>query len=277
MDGIHVTEKPLYLDDKGIWLYDVAFGWRRTVEADYVVRCLAAHGAVPPARVLDVACGAGHFLEEGHKRGWMLAGVDYSPGMLVLGRQRVGPDAQLVVADMSEFAVTGTFDVATCWLDSFTYMLTDADILRHFQCVARALKREGMYLLDLSFSRWAEPFWRKESSQWKPSFDNGWTAVRGDFEVYHDGCCGPPCDPVAHLVTEYMYFRVTDRMSGKVEARCYTALKRALHPQTFAALVSASNVFELLNWSCGDFQVDSPFNLADSTGRSLVLLRQARG
>jgi len=264
-------KKSLYLDEIGITLYDIAFNWQRNTEADFLEKCVDAYGSGAKGTVLDIACGTGKFLQEVSARGWTVAGVDYSAQMVNLARARLSSETQLVVADMSDFAVTGRFDVATSWLDSLTYLRTNEDIISHFHCVARTLKDGGLYLLDISFSRWAGHFWWKQAHDWKPDFSNGWSMSHEDITVYHDGCDGPPCDFVGHLATEYMYFRTTNRDSGKVDEYCYTTLKRALHPQEFAALVSASDVFDLVMWF-RDFDFAQTLDVTDGKGRGLVLL-----
>jgi len=264
-------EKSLYLDEIGVTLYDIAFDWRRNTESDFLEKCMDAYGSGAKGVVLDIACGTGKFLQEMSARGWKVAGVDYSAQMVNLARARLGGETQFVIADMSDFAVTGKFDVATSWLDSLTYLRTNKDIIRHFHCVAKALKDGGIYLLDFSFSRWAEPFWKAPAHDWKPDFSNGWSMSRGDITVYHDGCDGPPCDCFGHLATEYMYFCTTNSGSGEANEYCYTTLKRALHPQEFAAIVSASDVFDLVAWF-RDFDFAQTLDVTDGKGRGLVLL-----
>ena len=266
----------LYLDAAGVDLYDCVFGWRRDRELDFVEKCLDVYGHGRRGAVLDVACGAGRFLAEARARGWRVAGVDSSQRMIDLARARLRSDAQLIVASMADFAVTGRFDVATCWLDSMPYLHTNEEIISHFHCVASALKDGGLYLVDLGFSRWAEPFWYESDPNWEPELVDGWSVRCDDTEVYHDGCDGPPCDPLRHLATEYLYFRTTRSDSDESSDYCYTALKRALHPQEFAALVSASMAFEIVKWFTGDFDLDCTFDAASAKGRGLVLLRKNR-
>ena len=77
-------------------------GWHEEVDA--VVAVLAA---LPPARVLDVACGTG-FLTR-HLRG-ELTGLDQSPRMLAIARERM-PHAQLIQSDAVPLPFpAGSFD-----------------------------------------------------------------------------------------------------------------------------------------------------------------------
>ncbi|WP_460965528.1 class I SAM-dependent methyltransferase [Pedococcus soli] len=59
-------------------------------------------GDVQGRRVLDAGCGSGPLVHDLRARGARVAGFDSSPAMLSLARQRLGPDVDLTVADLSE-------------------------------------------------------------------------------------------------------------------------------------------------------------------------------
>jgi len=175
---------------------------------------------------------------------------------------------------MSQFGLSGPFDLATCWYDSLPYLLTNDDIVRHLRLVASVLARGGIYLADMGFGRWADAMWSTGEAEWVPDFSNGWTARRGDLEVYHDGCDGPPCDRMAHVCTEYMFFRATDRSSGAVSEHTFAALKRALHPQEFVALTTAAGALDIAGWFGGGLQLADTFDQCDARGRGVVVMRK---
>lgn len=54
---------------------------------------LAMIGDVDEKNVLDLGCGAGQLSLELTRRGALVTGVDVSPSMIELARQRVGPRA----------------------------------------------------------------------------------------------------------------------------------------------------------------------------------------
>ncbi|WP_370012149.1 methyltransferase domain-containing protein [Nocardiopsis sp. LDBS0036] len=73
---------------------------------------LALAGDVTGRRILDAGCGAGPLSAALRDRGADVTGVDASAGMLALARRRLGEDADLRVADLSDplpFA-DGAFD-----------------------------------------------------------------------------------------------------------------------------------------------------------------------
>lgn len=264
----------LYNDDITVNLYDIAFDWRRNKEADLVEACLNAFGTGKMHAVLDVACGAGHFLQEMQQRGWRVAGVDISPRMIARARERLDPNASLEVACLTRFATSEVFDLATCWFDSLPYLVANADIIRHLRRVNKILTGGGLYLLDFAFSRWSDLMWQQGDAEWQPDFSNGWSKTRGDVEVYHDGCDGPPCDGMSHTCTEYMYFKAMNQTSGEVREYTYTTRKRALHPQEFAALVTAAGGFEIVKWLSGDYDLQKTLASAGGRGRGMVVLRK---
>lgn len=73
---------------------------------------LALAGDVAGRRILDAGCGAGPLAAALRDRGAHVTGVDASAGMLALARRRLGGDADLRLADLSDplpFA-DGAFD-----------------------------------------------------------------------------------------------------------------------------------------------------------------------
>ena len=68
----------------------------------------------PPGEVLDLGCGAGEpFAAAFMDRGWLVTGVDFSPGMLRLAARHV-PGMRTLYADMRTVAFApGRFDAIT--------------------------------------------------------------------------------------------------------------------------------------------------------------------
>ena len=74
---------------------------------------LDAVGAGPGTRLLDVGCGSGLALVLAEERGAIPAGLDISPGLLQIARDRL-PEADLRVSDMEYLPFgDGTFDAVT--------------------------------------------------------------------------------------------------------------------------------------------------------------------
>ncbi|WP_051943209.1 class I SAM-dependent methyltransferase [Streptacidiphilus rugosus] len=85
-----------------------------SLENAYIERpaMLALTGDVAGRRILDAGCGAGPLFAALRDRGAQVSGLDSSAGMVALARRRLGEDADLHVADLSDplpFA-DGAFD-----------------------------------------------------------------------------------------------------------------------------------------------------------------------
>jgi hypothetical protein len=52
-------------------------------------------------------------------------------------------------ADMARFTIPKPADIGVCLLDSFRHLLTEQDASEHLQCMARAVRPGGIYLLGL--------------------------------------------------------------------------------------------------------------------------------
>ena len=72
----------LYEDDAE--LYDIAFDWDISDEADWLVARLEA------TTVLEPGCGSGRMLEALADRGCQVVGIDRSPRMVELAGRRLG-------------------------------------------------------------------------------------------------------------------------------------------------------------------------------------------
>lgn len=88
----------------------------------------------PGAAILDLGCGSGvpiarHLIQQGYS----VTGVDASPAMIALCRERL-PDAVFHVADMRTLALGRRFDAIIAW-DSF-FHLTPDDQVRMFAVFA---------------------------------------------------------------------------------------------------------------------------------------------
>ena len=106
-------------------LYD---GFAARYDAENASSLLNAHyerpamlelaGDVRGRRILDAGCGSGPLAEALLARGASVTGIDVSPAMVELARRRLGPDANLQVADLGGPLAfpDGSFDDVVCSL-----------------------------------------------------------------------------------------------------------------------------------------------------------------
>lgn len=96
------------------WIYDLLFApVNRPLERAGVGLSRASAGM----RVLDVCCGTGSHLEGYQQKGCLVYGLDASPSMLAVARNRLRRDAHLDLGDAMCLPYSpGLFDVVTCKL-----------------------------------------------------------------------------------------------------------------------------------------------------------------
>jgi SAM-dependent methyltransferase len=154
----------LYEDDAE--LYDIAFDWDISDEADWLVERLQA------TTVLEPGCGAGRMLEALADRGCQVVGIDRSPRMVELSRRRLGTRGDVVEADMTQFDLGRTFDGAVCPINTLLH-LSPAELERHLHRVAQHLEPRTRYLVQVGLVEAGE----------EPSAGSHWEAARGDTSL----------------------------------------------------------------------------------------------
>ena len=101
------------------------------------------------ARLLDVGCGTGVFLEKAVAAGLDGHGLDPAPAMLAEAAKRIGPE-RLQLATMQELSADQDFDVITALSWSFNYC---RDLEEAKQVLARfhgALRPGGLIVLQIA-------------------------------------------------------------------------------------------------------------------------------
>lgn len=127
-------------------------------EARAILRLARRYLKRRPRTLLDVGCGTGRHLAE-FARTLTVAGVDQSPAMLRVARQRLGPQVRLVRGDMRSFSLPSRFDVLTCLFSAVAYLESREDRDRAFANFYRHLVPGGVAIVE----GWVLP------SQWRGS------------------------------------------------------------------------------------------------------------
>ena len=100
------------------------------------------------ATLLELGCGTGSILARLPSVP-SLTGLDRSPGMLAVARQKV-PGARLVEGDMTSFSLDERFDVVVCVFDSLNHLLSFGDWRSMFDAVHRHLVDDGLFVVDVN-------------------------------------------------------------------------------------------------------------------------------
>jgi SAM-dependent methyltransferase len=157
----------LYEDDAE--LYDIAFDWDISDEADWLVERLQA------TTVLEPGCGSGRMLVALADRGCRVVGIDLSPQMLALARVRLGTRGEVFEADMTDFDLGRAFDGALCPINTLLH-LSPEQLARHLLRMAQHLEPRSRYLVQVGLV----------SSDQEPFAGSHWEESRGDTTLKVD-------------------------------------------------------------------------------------------
>jgi ubiquinone/menaquinone biosynthesis C-methylase UbiE len=127
--------------------YDVVYaGKPYAEEARFVADELAREG-VRGGQLLDVACGSGRHAGEFGKLGFEVTGLDYSPDLLMLAREREG--IEVVEQDMRELDLgDARFDAVTCLFDSIGYPQSNDGVVAALAGMRRHLADGGAAAIE---------------------------------------------------------------------------------------------------------------------------------
>jgi SAM-dependent methyltransferase len=246
-------------------LYEIAFDMNRKGEVDFLVHCFRRFARRPVHRVLDIACGTGPHLMRLAQRGYAMSGLDLSVKNVEFLRRRLaakGYQGDCMVGDMTDFRLSRPVDAAICMQDSQGHLLTNEQLLAHLRCVARALRKGGLYVFD----RYMASSWTNPARSWSWSRRRGKVIVRASFSALND------VDPVSQVFRERMTLEAIENGTRRVYRQ--THLSRMVFPQELRALVALAGGFEFVQWFFGF----KPHQLLDHSKHPLlmvVVLRKA--
>jgi len=147
--------------------------------------------------VLEVGCGTGRVLIPSAQAGVDVVGLDLSPHMLAVCRERLWHEradvqarVQLVQADMRRFDLPRTFTLATIPFRPFQHLVTVEDQIACLESIRRHLVDDGRLILDL-FNPWLDALVNREIGQEyndEPEFStpDGRRVARRHRTVAHD-------------------------------------------------------------------------------------------
>jgi SAM-dependent methyltransferase len=104
--------------------------------------------------VLELGCGTGRVLIPLARAGFRVTGIDNSPAMLALARDKLAAPglsakAKVFQADMRSFHLEDRFRLAICPINTFMHMLTISDQTMALECARAHLGDKGLLVLDL--------------------------------------------------------------------------------------------------------------------------------
>ena len=121
--------------------------------ADFIEKIIERECSVRPELLLDLGCGTGKMTLELARRGYDMTGVDISPEMLNVARERAEReelDVLWLCQDMTEFELYGTVDVALCCLDGINHLTDTSSLKKTFALVHNYLSPDGLFIFDVN-------------------------------------------------------------------------------------------------------------------------------
>ena len=135
-------------------VYDLLAPYYDAVTGDSVTEAAFIHDIIErrhsqAATLLDLGCGTGSMtaLLAGP---YQVSGLDISPGMLAIARDRLPGRTQLYLADMASFRLNAGFDVIVCAYQGLNHLLSLAAWQRSFDCAYEHLNRGGLFVFDVA-------------------------------------------------------------------------------------------------------------------------------
>jgi SAM-dependent methyltransferase len=111
---------------------------------------LAREHGLRGRRAVDLACGTGRSSAPLLDLGFTLTAADASPAMARRAADRLGPGADVHVADLRLLPDLGPFDLATCLCDSVNYLTEEDDLAAAFEGISRILAPGGLLAFDVN-------------------------------------------------------------------------------------------------------------------------------
>ena len=118
--------------------------------ADFLHELLKEDG-IEEGLVLDLGCGTGSLTRLLASKGYDMIGVDYSPQMLQIAREKEEDSSILyLLQDMREFELYGTVAAVVSVCDSVNYITAPEDLGEVFKLVNNYLDPHGLFIFDFN-------------------------------------------------------------------------------------------------------------------------------
>ena len=132
------------------YLYDEINGEAYKPYAEMLCECFAL-ADIPVREVLDLGCGTGGITALLAQKGYDMIGLDISPEMLNIARERnEGFNTLLLCQDMRKLDLYDVVDGAVCTLDSLNHLLRTADLSAVFARLRLFIAPQGLFIFDVN-------------------------------------------------------------------------------------------------------------------------------
>jgi SAM-dependent methyltransferase len=103
-----------------------------------------------PNIVVELGAGTGRFGAKFSAAGYIIYGIDNSIDILRVAKRRAFGKFRLICADMSTFYLKPKADFIFSIHDTMNYFLKKSDIIKVLKCVALSMKKESIFMFDIT-------------------------------------------------------------------------------------------------------------------------------
>jgi len=248
--------------------YEVAFSFRDYVQAvDFIIEACRAAGRKQVESIVELGCGPGQYCREFARRGVKSCGVDLSPEMVAYTSAKCAEeklDCPIIEADFRHFTLDQPVDLALTMMATFGYLLSNDDIVEHFNTVANNLTDDGLYMIEL-------PHPRDVFDSQRGSTTNVWEIEKDGMKVHTDWALDAVLDPLTGIdsgTVRIQWAKGDD--SGLIESSDHM---RRLSFGLMRSLIKLSGRFTIVG-KYGDLNINQPFDNNKKSWRMILLLRR---
>jgi SAM-dependent methyltransferase len=246
-------------------VYDIAFQFRNAQRTgDFIDWGIARYADIPVTRVVDIACGTGHYLQELAGRGYETVGIDFNPSVCRYAEARARTESlpmTILCDDMAHFTLPEPCDLGINFFDSLTYLTEPAAIDAHFEAAARALNPGGLYIIEFGVIDHFE----------NHNIEEVWTESRHDISVTATYMRDSWINPRSNTFEEQCSFSATNR--EQVAFFQIRFRKTALTFQEFETFVHRNGCFTPIAYY-DDFDPEAEFDDTLVPWRVIAVLRR---
>jgi hypothetical protein len=177
---------------------------------------------------------------------------------------KVTRQARVFEADLRDFTTPRRYDLAICTDGSFQHLYTVRDVVSHLQCVSRALRKGGLYIVPL-------PAPEELIASPPGSVESRWSRERGGISVTIDFTYRQrPIEWITQTFSGLARVAVDDH--GRRFSLSMPYRYRIFFPQEIEALSGASGCFEIVDLY-GDYNTAKRYSVMRRPKDLIVVLR----
>jgi len=195
--------------DTFAWFYDRYWGSTFVTQYYDVVERAVLSQVDKGCNVLDLCCGSGQLAARLSEAGYRVSGIDGSAELLKRARERA-PQAEFTASDARTFTIIEKFDIVLSTFDSINHVMDLAQLGTVFNNVYSSLRKDGLFLFDVSSEEGFRARWRGSSS-----------IVEQDHVVASSSIYDVEAKEAVQRHTTFVLDKKWKRLDAAIVERCY--------------------------------------------------------